>query len=753
MKFATLLFSTLAISSVAFADELDTKVTFKSVAQPLKSVIATVSKDSGVQLTVPGFLGSEPVIVKVDNVTLREFMANVAECLGGEWQRSGTSYQLAYTSRHETAEWARTQLAMLPKIIAEQVRIAKELGVMGPYNREQARIQAERESQNQNRIGELHNANELAAPASILQVTTPGLYCLQKIVASLDPKVLVQLPSDTRTVFSTNPTAMQRSLPGPASLALNEYARLHAIYLAERAALPQPKRAENEIVMFGQSANKPMNSPLGKALLIVFRNGSNSISFSLMIADQKGNIVSQSNLFMNLRETSSSSVPSTGTETPIAFSDSAKQHSTLIQYAPANSNSDIFVLSLGGSRRTRQSVGVAIALDGTAPSAAPTAKPVVTPEWRAKLLSPDKFDPLSFAVSEALLGAADEQKSNLIAIVPDYAATRLASRVHQTLSPTQLFQIVSSTLDSEVMSKDGWTVVRPLDPIQTRLTRPSRIATSNLIQTIAKEGRLGLDTLAYYLQSQNAKYVSGGFVDRYCGLIVSESRSRFLKGAQQDFELTKLWGSLDPLRRRQLMDGGKLELRLLGPNQRTLIHSLVFDSQGGPNIEAPESGGNVNRTVRAFSSGEGFSFGGGSEFLSEERTEYLSGGIPATGFVELEMDDEDAVMANSPTSEESKLFTARELGIYRSVSANTNLPGNSRGGFTAYEGFKMGKRVTYSITVQLTERASLNGNLMDAIMPPGNSYVPYEQLPADFRKTVEESSGQMKFGEPPPPSM
>jgi hypothetical protein len=753
MKFAAFLISLVAISSFVSADELDAKVTFRSAAQPLKSVIAAVSKDTGVQLSVPAFLGSEPVIVQVKDVTLRDFMAKVSECVGGEWQKSGTSYQLAYTSRHETADRARTQLALLPKVIAEQGRITKELREMGAYTREQARNQAEQDAKNRQLGMEPQNP-----PGNFdqhyKQVTTPGLYCLKKLVASLDPKMLVQIPINARTVYSTNPTQMQRVLPASANSALNDYARLHAMYVAELASQPQPKMSNGAIIMMDQNANKPMNGPLGKALVVAFRTSSNSISFNLMVADQRGNIVSQSNLMLNLRDVPPEVAPNSTSGAMIEFSDSAKQHSTLLQYAPANAGGDIMVMRTGS--RSRVTVGVMVTADGSATGApvAPMAKPVVTPEWRAKLLSPDKFEPLSFAVSEAYLNLAVVQKANLIALLPDSAAVRLASRVAQGMTAAQLVDLTKSSCESEVLSTDGWTVVRPLDPILARLKRPSRVPAGNMLKSIATEGRLGLDTLATYLQSQYAKYVSGGFLDRYCGLIVSEARTRFTRGAGQEFELTKLWGLLDPLRKRQLIEGGKLELRLLGPAERSLVHSLVFDTQGGPNIDPPQvaGGGPVNRTVRAFSTGgEGFFFGGGSEFLFEERTEYLAAGIPASGFIQVEMEDEDAVMASSPTSEESKLFTARELGIYRSVSANKNLPENARGGFTSYESFKMGKRITYSISIELTDRASLSGNLMDALMPPGNSYAPYDQLPAEFRKEVENTNMQMKFGEPPPP--
>ena len=121
--------------------------------------------------------------------------------------------------------------------------------------------------------------------------------------------------------------------------------------------------------------------------------------------------------------------------------------------------------------------------------------------------------------------------------------------------------------------------------------------------------------------------------------------------------------------------------------------------------------------------------------LATERTEALAGGIPNVAFFTLAAEPNLAVYASNASG--GRFLTADEMARDKAMSDGTVVIS----GMSApkYDKFKPASRTTYRFNFQLSRNASLSRQLEDNIPPAKNQQaVSYDQLPAEFRKEVEQ---------------
>lgn len=740
---------TWAVIQPALSDELDAPVSGQFKAASAKTIVETLGKQANVNLSTSSQLASEPLIVCVDKVPLKDAMAKIASALFADWQKEPTGYRLVRTPQTSKAMLQADIDYFGAAIKARLAQLAKEASEFGAYTAEKARAQAEVEQRNRAAFDDMmRQGGGNISGQRITAPVTPIAHTLKQILGSWNPSEMGSLPLCSRTVYAMTPNANQRPMPGTATAMLRSYAAIHALYAQALNDLPKPS-SEHGVIMLDGGITKPMKGQLSEAHLIFARERWDSITVTLRVYDAEGMVVAENTTVINL--TADPNAPPTGggsgEEEKIALSDLAKRHGALIQYTPARSPGDIMVVgapSRGVTRRITAAVEIA-APGGSGP--APLPKPELSRDWRDILGDPNRNEPLSFAASEFAIGTAIGLRKNLVASLGDDTIVPLGAKFESSLRPTE-FLLALKTLHHRVADENGWLTIRPEIPSATSQARVSRVAATALLKSITSSGRLTLDAAAQFVQGMQSPY-SGGFLDRYIGLFHRDSRLYFMNLAQTQFDMCKLYGSLDAMKRQQLAGGASLNIATMSIQQRETVAHMLFHSPDGPEFEVPNQGGpnEVNRSFARVSGEPNMVFTGMIDRLAFERTEYLAPGLPSGGTLALELESEPAVYATSSTADEGRFFTAHEYGLYRSImSNNSSLP---RADFPLFDKFRLGRRTMLAFHFQINQNVSLDRMLRDASVDQNSGTMAYEQLPEDFRKAVE--SMNVRFGPPPPP--
>lgn len=741
----------LAISALAlptFADELDAPVSGQFKAASAKSVIEELGKQANVNLTTSSALASEPIIVSIEKAPLREAMARIASALFAEWQKEPTGYRLVRTSQSTKAMNQADIDYFAGAIKARQVQLAKEISEFGAYTAEKARAQAEIEGRNRAAWEEaMRQGGGGISGQRITPPVTPIRHTLRQVLSAWNPTELAALPIRSRTVYAMTPNSNQKQMPSNASSALRNYASIHSLYAQALSDLPKTASEGGLVVIGDGGITKPMKGQLSEAHLILARERWDSITATLRVYDSEGMVAAENSMVINLVPDSGAAptIDSQGTGEKIALSDTAKRHGALLQYMPARSPGDIMVVGSRGGGARRITAAVELSAAGS-PGPAPLPKPELTREWRDILGNPNRHEPLSFAASEFAFGTAKGLGKNLVASLGDDTIVPLGAKFESSLRPHE-FLVALKTLHHRVSDENGWLVIRHEMPTAASLARVSRAAATALLKSQASTGRLTLDGVAQFVQSLHGPY-NGGFLDRHIGLMDRDSRMFFINLAQTQYDMCKLYGTLDPMKRQQLAGGAQLNLATLSIQQREIVAHMLFHSPDGPELELPSTGGQreINRSVSRISGEPNMVFTGMIDRLAFERTEYLAPGLPSVGTLSLEIESEPAVYATSTTADEGRFFTAQEYGLYRGIMANNTFP---RAEFPVYDRFRLAQRTMLTFHFQIGQNVSLNRMLRDATLDQNSATMAYEQLPEDFRKAVE--SMNVRFGPPPPP--
>lgn len=741
----------LACSITARADELDAKISLEIPAVPVSEALSQIGGKAGVALRASALLAAEPVVVRADNAVLRDLMGRIAECLQAEWQKESDGYRLIRSAAKQRS-LADEELAARAKLAeAALARVRADLAKFGAYSAERAKQEVEREQVNRRNLQEkLSSGGPVRfSEGELSSSVSPALYTLQNLLLQIPARTIAELSMPGRVVFAVTPTAMQRPMPAAGLRFLQAYAALHNEYVKH---MPPPEAAPTgPVIQFGGSqSSRPLTAPVAEAFLILTRFSSDAVTCTLQIGDATGAVVAEAATMLNLFPPQPESKIVAGAPEPgIELSTEARHHASLLRYVPPMGGSEFMMVGRRGGGAMRATVALA-----GPPSAAAAPKPAIEPKWKEILLHPERFDPLRYAASEFLIGAAKAQGRNLVASLPDAAAIAYSTKGEEKLKPSDVWRIAELNLGCRVELADGWAVLRPSLVAAATRHRLARIPLGTMLRTMDKDGRLGLDGLGAFLKTRSEPLFESGVGDRYVGLLLSAGVRPFRNSMGSEFAATKLMGLFDPMRRRMLHEGGRISLGQLSPDERSLVYQMVFSSQDGPNIDLarnnPERGDQERSVSRFAAGGNAITIGGGESSLAEERTEHLPGGLPSQGYLTIDVQTEPVVLA-SAGSEEGQFFSAEELGMARSFAASGTRLGGGGTEMPSYDRYRPGRRVSYTLVVGLSPFAELERFLRESFADPASTAMPYEQLPEAFRRQVDDATGRMRFGGPPPP--
>jgi hypothetical protein len=760
------LFLAAGLASFASAQDTAQKVTFSSPAATAKNLLASLSSATGVTLATSPQTEGEVLLVDVKDVALSELMSKIAHAAAAEWKQEGESFRLIRPQAMQTQQERDYLNARAKSIRAAMEKFQKELAKMTPLTAEQARrLASEQEARAEEvrrAIAEGRPIRDAPAPASQAgSPQNPTYKLMLRLITAMNPMELAQVLTNTRHVYSSVPTRMQRPLVGSASRHIGEFLREYQLLTAN-----SPERAPTDQVFAAGpwGSTTPMQGGLGKVLLVVTTPFfGDSLQIELLVADQAGSIVTRQYQMINIgpnqapalrfgsggrtpEEPSAPPTPPAPGEKGIELSDNARKHAEYMNQPPQRGGASIVLGIPPGGGGGRQTIAVSSSISISGLGGSPAPRLAVTPDWQTRLIQPEKNDPLSFAVSELFLGAAKQKGLNLVAALPDGALLPLSRRAMQTITPTQLLDIAKNELDLKVEMESGWLAVLPKYPHKVRVDRVDREDLGRLLSGIQKEGRMSLDGLSRYAQSRRDPAPQPAFDARYVASLFPSASAEFTQ-AGPNWRMLQLYAHLGVDQRRNLANGGKINLGQLTPAQSNIVHSLVFHEMMGP-IQTPDprqSGGEQREIRTMFSVGGGMvSFSGSGGKLSDERTEFLPFGVPPAGTMAVRVTNEETVYATRKDGgADPRFFSPETYGAYNALSANIVVNGVKGGAAPSYDTFRPAVSQTLDFTFQLSPTASTQRQLRDSWFQQGSREMAYEQLPAAFRARAEETAKRM----------
>lgn len=752
----------LATFAIGWSQENDRKITLNAGVTTIRNLLPLLQQASGVAFHVATSTADEVVLLDVRDVSLSEVMTRLAEAVGAGWERDSAGYRLVYPSELVKKQ-DREYLAFRTERIAEElVAQSARLQSAPKLDSDQVRAEMLRRQEAERAIREAIRNQQPppinSAQASGGSVLEPAHRALVRALQALGADALASLAEGRREVYALTPTRVQRRLPSSMKQIVeqfvaenNEFAELYGESRESGGA------SDSVIIIGGQSARRKITGPLAEVHLILERGiRETDIRARIRFFDGDGNVIGQA--FQQLAIVEDLRVrtePEGLGTTPIALSGLAKEHAALLS-APADASRRMaFVATSQGQMAT-------LTVSGDSDNG---ERLNLSDDLKALLRQPATRDPLSFAVAELLAAMNPDRKLQFVACLPDRVLFDLNQRAIQGTNPLNVYRLLTQFHTMDVAISDGWLTIRPKYPSKDRFWRVDRKALQSLIASTVSNGHASLDALGTYAtdapQPSSSRTIEGAYlrgINRQAGQAFSQ--------VIPNWNMLKLYHSLGAARVRALAQGAPLQLSSLTASQLALVTQMTYHEARGPAFERPQQmqdGGPgateyVVRSVTAVALGPGMAFetvGGG---LVDERTEFLPNGVPRDGILTLNWTEEPAVLAaSSQDPEGGRFYTPGEFGMLTGMLGSGNSP--ISGMTPNYDRFKPSRVTQLSFTIRYSPNASLTRQLSDATTIPGAQFGTLGQMPAEFRRRVEQfqRAGGAVFdgdrrGPPPPPS-
>jgi len=252
------------MSMAGQGQEAPSKVSYETVAVPVKVAIDAIAKQTGAKLDVAKEAQEEIVILSVKNAPLSDVLAKIADVTSCEWgapDQDGTS-------------WLKHSLSQMRKEKREEVALrAKQLSAaIADLAKKIAPKKDDKATKKPEDILGFQPTMPWAA-----SITSPTGKAIAKLAQLMDPNALAKIGDGERVVFSTNPTPVQVPLTGRATQILNDLVAEQKAFADKmradmKADDPQIKAAEQMTKMMGiKLMPDTIDAPPAKALLIAYK--------------------------------------------------------------------------------------------------------------------------------------------------------------------------------------------------------------------------------------------------------------------------------------------------------------------------------------------------------------------------------------------------------------------------------------------------------------------------------------------------
>jgi hypothetical protein len=711
----TIFLSSLLIAFCHASAQEDKKISYVGPVGPASRVLAEIGKQNGVSLVTSPQTQNDVIGVAVSDVTLGELLKKIGDATGNVWRKDSEGYRLIRDNtvdRNLKAESLKNRSVLVAKAIEKIIEDSKK---KAPPPQES--------------FSTGNAVFRVAGPDFGRMARTPGGKAILALIQALGPDELAKLEDGKRVVYASAPNMMQKPIPGNTSAKVaSTLATEQKEYLKNRPADgPNGMRLmtpENDLSIFDGDASKG----IGKLLLIVSRaSGQSELMFQVMLSDREGKSLAGGNLQLAVEK---------GEQTAIDFE--AKK------ITPDPATSELArALNPGGSGGAQVSfIAVTVADGASGGESAPmeifgggsgSARPRLSPELTKHLLEPEKSEPASFGWTEAIATLA-QQGQDVVAAIPDSAIRPLISRLAGEFTTKQLLN-AATNWGVEPTISSGWIVFKPGSIPFARDHRFDRGALGRLLKVAEGSGLVSLVDMAAYASTQAIPPTFTSYERQVITWFTTDSPVNGFGFDSSNWSTLRLFASLSVGQRQALGSGQSLPFRNFSPYQIGIVNEEIFHSMAGPNYRNPNPTGGIDR--RQVVVADGFMITDGSFKLAQERTEMLPTGVPAAGYLRVASTTDVGVVASDSKTGSRQVMTAGSIAFRQNQAENPQMASFMQG--SNFDQYRQVSIARHNFAFELSPSGFMRRNLQD-VAPIGasNKPVAYDQLPADFRKRVDE---------------
>ena len=532
-------------------------VSYEARALGAEAALKAIGQQVGLSISVSPELGREVMVIKLTKAPAEEALNQIAEVLHGEWTKTDTQWRLDRSGATRTALLQADHIKFTAAIKGwlekpDNARFpgqTAEMELMAPATRPDEPEQDPKEAAKQKLMMEIYQQHSKAQAK-----------LWKDIRANLDPNFIANIGLNDRVVLSTAPTVLQRAVPPAIAAAVREY---NAGAVARQQALVKAGFAEEDFDPGSMGA-------VSRMLLVCDRPTPYSWQIEIVGLDREQNrtlqnqlqpaVMDQNGLMaMFDPESRTKAVDPTfklnGPESKVPTSESFKSFSMFINSVTQG-----------------------------APPPMIDAK-----EMLRFFRNPVQFDPLSQTPTSALLTLAEDQKTNLVAVVPDEAfVLEGASMYNRELTLKSAVSALEQLGTCDFESKDGWTTLRPRFPSIDGLARLDRNALQVLINKDEESGSLSvMDKGTFLLTYPEFSEMLWQIYQFLAAPSMTEGMFEGMAGVRGKNDAYRFFASLNPPERSALLEGKAISYSALTGASRAKFDRCLGElvSLGGKNPE------------------------------------------------------------------------------------------------------------------------------------------------------------------------
>lgn len=685
-------FAICAISMAATHRQADPKVTLTLPATSVEKALRALSKAAQVPLAASPQTASDIITLRFQDVPLSQAMAKLAEAIDGTWKQEKDVTRLIRTSDQLKAEEAKEfqqdvlhiRKSIQKRIDAEKNEPAWSSAEANALASQVANLLKLFDPQSGNSDWYKKSA-QLGAKAPIGRVVT-------KLLSALDPELIASTTSFYKSVWSTNPTAAQKPMPPEMGPIVEEFVQEQNDWTAalERYQVSNPvfNGATYSVGDFGFLPSAGKQTLPVTTVILTIQNWGAMTGFNVEFSayDSRGKKIDRAqvnigNVFADIE--TDGKVTDDSEDEMISYEGDAK---------------DFY--------------------ECQAQSARSTLRPLPR-DLLAKVVDSENFDPLSFTASQSLQSAAQVRGWNMVASLPDslislgFMPSDKGVRVNQFLKRLKYCQ-------AEWTQKDGWLIVKPIRPSESRTYRANRHDLAAYLKMSSQPSRLGLNDQAYFALRLPEQHLNG--LPAIMARIVSPELQPL-----QDELMLKFYGLLSKEQITRMESGG-LAIRSLSENQAELLNRMVYGPYASLQYQPlPDQTGYVNRDPEEYNLYQ--------DGILKETTVSLPNGLPSEGLIFLNATDSAVVAAAQEANGSSQVFEPESLAWQKYAQEHPALfpSQDARSAKLDFNHLRRGEQLNLNFRFTLTHVLSLNRTLQGLTFP-NSAPTTLSDLPEAFQK-------------------
>jgi hypothetical protein len=523
---------TLLISAIfLLSKQPEPTLTYTSAALPIQRICDDLSKQAGVKLRVTDDLASEPLVLRFKDVPLREAMDQIAATVKAEWIESKNEILLTRSQKLQQKLEEEAYALRFSRITEGIAETKKRLAAQGLLGATEAQNLVNEFARIQNLDPERLNSMEVRQQNDRLSANMPGSRFAAKIIATLDPEQVANLPEGERIVMSNFPNRMQHPIANwdPAWLDQLVTEMNHIVDAMER-------QLGRELV--AKTALRRIEPRDDLKVLADLREG----HIGIRVADSEGRI----HAFADLN---------------FLFHDQLDRRAKMEEAERLSRSKPIPLSPL--AKELSQRIRSATNRDPYANQPSPAVLQF--------LKSPETNDPLSQGFSDFMLGYAENEDVNVVAYVPDLVI--YWSLIQARTDPVRadvFFESLKVLRTVDLEFDDNWVTVSPIMPLETSLSRTPRNVLGDFVRHVTQQGYLSIDAAANLALQLRDDQI--GVASNYLALIFGTQ----VRAIFSDMDLLRFYGSLSPELKQPSRSKHTLSLNEFGSDQQELLRRMVY---------------------------------------------------------------------------------------------------------------------------------------------------------------------------------